>query len=471
LKEYRKIPGVDVLLNTPEIRSLVSEHGKKITTFSVRAVIDEIKAEIRSGKNAPEPSFIIQRINTHLDALVNRSLKRVINTTGIVLHTNLGRAPYGEQFISDSVKVLKGYNNLEFDLQHAQRGSRNTHASEMLKFLTGAEDVLVVNNNAAAVMLILRTFAKSREVIVSRGELIEIGGSFRLPDILAASDCIMKEVGTTNKTKVSDYENAVSDQTALLFKAHRSNYSIEGFTQEVSLNEMVALGKKKSIPVVYDMGSGLLNTDSVHFFPTEPSVDKTLKAGVDLVCFSGDKLLGGPQAGIIAGKREMISGLRKEPMLRALRVDKLTLAFLETSCLDYLNETTICSKNLLYQMLNQKEDALKKRAEKLRSGIEAFDVSTEIAKSQGQFGGGALPGETINSFAVQIVSNFNSNKQRANFAEQMHHQLLQGTDPVLSILKKGKVYFDVLTLLDEEIDTASETIGKTYQEIIQWKST
>ena len=259
--ELKKIPGVDTLLNNHEIKDLISSTDIEFIKYIIRNIINQIKDDAKIGNSIPTPSIIINQIISEVHKIRSKNLKNVINATGIIIHTNLGRAPYSEEMLVDTFKVLGGYNNLEFDLEKASRGSRNLHASDLLKYLCGAEDVLVVNNNAAAVMLILRTFAKEKEVIVSRGELIEIGGSFRLPDIIAASDCKMVEVGTTNKTKISDYENAINENTGVLFKAHKSNYSIEGFTQEVKLSEMVSLGNKNDIPVVYDMGSGLLNSE------------------------------------------------------------------------------------------------------------------------------------------------------------------------------------------------------------------
>ncbi len=387
----------------------------------------------------------------------------MINATGIVIHTNLGRAPYSQELLNDTFKVLNGYNNLEFDLDTASRGSRNSHASDLLKYLCGAEDILVVNNNAAAVVLILRAFAKGKDVIVSRGELIEIGGSFRLPDIISSADCNMVEVGTTNKTKVTDYERAICKQTGVLFKAHKSNYSIEGFTQEVSLNELVALGKKYKIPVVYDMGSGLLNHHSVKEFKNEPNVTQTLKLGVDLVCFSGDKLLGGPQAGIIAGKKKLIEKLKKEPLLRALRVDKLTLAFLETNNSLFLDEKVLSKKNLFYKTLKQSPAELQLKANQFSSLLSKFDIDSEVIKNKGQYGGGALPGKEIDSFAIKLIFKMDTARQRSELAEKLYKELLQQEIPILGILRKGNIYFDMLCIAEEELELVTESIANVYK--------
>jgi len=345
MEELKNLPAVDKILLNTEIKLLIEEHNRELIRISINKSLEFFRNKIKNKESIPTIEQIIDKVKLDIQNITQKKLCSIINATGIVIHTNLGRSPFNNQIINDATDVLIGYNNLEFDLIKGQRGSRNVHLTEILKYLTGAEDVLIVNNNAAALMLILRTFSKNREAIVSRGELIEIGGSFRLPEILAASDCIMKEVGTTNKTKTSDYENNINENTAILLKAHTSNYVVQGFTKEVNLTELVALGKKYNLPVVYDMGSGLLNKKSIGILKDEPDVKQTLSKGIDLVCFSGDKLLGGPQAGIIAGKAELIAKLKKEPMTRALRVGKLTLAFLEASCQNYLNEQKLFRNN------------------------------------------------------------------------------------------------------------------------------
>ncbi len=357
---------------------------------------------------------------------------------------------------------MKGYNNLEFDLSKGERGSRNTHLTEILKYLTGAEDVLVVNNNAAALMLVLRVFSKEKEVIVSRGELIEIGGSFRLPDIMVASDCNMVEVGTTNKTKIQDYEKAITQDTRLLLKAHKSNYAIQGFTEEVQLADLVALGKKKDVPVMYDMGSGLLRKTSIKVLGDEPDVRQTLATGVDLVSFSGDKLLGGAQAGIIAGKKEYIAKLKKEPLVRALRVGKTTLAFMEAALFSYLDDETLLKRNLLFNMMSRKPEELMNRAESLKNLFSKYGVNSLVLKSKGQCGGGALPGKEIESYAVRIEIDLESKRKKSEFAESLYSGLMQHNHPVVAILRKGDVYFDVLTLTDPQLEELAEITGEVF---------
>jgi len=465
LVEFNKIPGVDTILNNHEIKDLISSTDVDLVKYITRNIISRIKDEAKSGNSIPDLSNIVNQIVSEVNKIRSKNLTYVINATGIIIHTNLGRAPYSEEILADTLKTLEGYNNLEFDLEKASRGSRNSHASDLLKYLCGAEDVLVVNNNAAAVMLILRTFAKEKEVIVSRGELIEIGGSFRLPDIIAASDCKMIEVGTTNKTKVSDYENAINENTGVLFKAHKSNYSIEGFTHEVKLNEMVSLGNKNNIPVVYDMGSGLLNSKYTKDLKNEPNVMQTLKTGVGLVCFSGDKLLGGPQAGIIAGKKELVQKLKKEPLLRALRVDKLTLAFLETNCNYFLDEKILNKKNLFYNTINQQQIEIENKAILLQKHLKRYGIDSEVVTSKGQFGGGALPGSEIISFAVKLIIIKDTSKKRSVFAENLYKKLLLQSIPVLGVLRKGNIYFDVLTIQNKELELTAKLISDVYKQI------
>jgi L-seryl-tRNA(Ser) seleniumtransferase len=456
---FKSLPAVDKLLANPEVKLLLSLHGRELVLFSIRNALDYFRNSISKGDSPPTPTQIIEKVSTFIKLFGGRSLKKVYNATGVIIHTNLGRAPYGENLLNESYEVLKGYNNLEFNLQQGNRGSRNDHASELIKYLTGAEDVLVVNNNAAAVMLILRTFAKRKEVIVSRGELIEIGGSFRIPEIMVASDCKMVEVGTTNKTKPDDYIRAITPKTAILFKAHKSNYVIKGFTKEVELEGLAQVGKEHNIPLVYDLGSGLLRKIKNPAFDREPTVYESLERGADLVCFSGDKLLGGPQAGIIAGKRDLIAKLKREPMMRALRVCKTTLALLETSCSYYLNDNILKEKNLIFRIFSRTPDELKGTATFLSSLLKNYGIDSEIVKTKGQCGGGTLPDGEIDSFAVQIKMK-GSNKVRSEYAEKLHSKLLLHSKPVLGVLKQGNILFDVLTIFENEVNDIAKVIGE-----------
>jgi L-seryl-tRNA(Ser) seleniumtransferase len=467
LEVLKQLPGVDILLATPEMEKLIEQHNDIIIKYCIRNVLQSLREDALKHGRVPAQEIILDLISSEVYKLTSRSLRKVINATGIVVHTNLGRAPFSNDIIDETAEVLKGYNNLEFDLTTGKRLTRYFHVTEILKFLTGAEDILVVNNNAAAVMMILRSFAKDREVIVSRGEQIEIGGSFRLPDIMTASDCRMVEVGTTNKTRIQDYENAITNDTALLFKAHQSNYVIKGFTQEASLQELVHTGKKHKIPVVYDIGSGQLRKTSVKVLAGEPDVKQTLDSGVDLVSFSGDKLLGASQAGIIAGKKELIASLKKEPMLRALRVGKTTLALLESALRYYFNDETLISKNEVFKTLTTELKVLKKKALLLQKALVKENIESVVITNQGFCGGGALPMEDIESYAVRLQPEHNTNKERSRFAEKVYYKLMVHSLPVVGLLKKGNIDFDVLTLKEEEITAVARVISDVVNEISQ----
>lgn len=469
-KALQGLPAVDKLLQYPEVLALISEYGKETVTFAIRQSIDFFRDQIKQKGNSPSHDDIMDRISAILHLLTDRSLKKVYNATGIAIHTNLGRSPFGKHLLNESFKILEGYNNLEFNLATADRGNRNDHAVALLKFLTGAEDILVVNNAAAAVMLCLRTFAKNKEVIVSRGELIEIGGSFRVPDIMAASDCKMVEVGTTNKTKPDDYRKAVTKKTAMLFKAHKSNYIIKGFTEEVDIEQLCSIGKELGIPVMYDQGSGLLRKIHHPAFADEPDIRTSLSSGVDLICFSGDKLLGGPQAGIIAGKKICIDKLKKEPMLRALRVCKTTLALLETACSFYLKEEVLMEYNVVFKSITQKQDGIDRKVQNLKNILLNNGIHCEEIENNAQIGGGSLPDRFVQSKAVVVKIDSTSNKNRSDFAEKMYQKLLQHSNPVLGILKKGNILFDVLTIEENEMDVVAQSIIDTFQSISNLKT-
>jgi len=341
-EELKKIPGVDKLLN--ESKALIAESGVDLVKFAIRESIKSERENILAGNKYSGISKITSEINSIVKSIAETSLKPMINATGVVLHTNLARAPLGDYVQQEMQKILSGYSNLEFNLSTGKRGQRNCHISELIKFVTGAEDAVVVNNNAAAVMLCLKTFSEGGEAIISRGELIEIGGSFRIPDIMEASGAKMVEVGTTNRTRLSDYENAITNETKVILKAHKSNYYIGGFTEEVDNEELVKLAKKHNLIFIYDMGSGLLRKPEGLPLQKEPDVKSSLKAGIDLVTFSGDKLLGGPQAGIIAGKKKYVSKIARDPMMRALRVGKMTYAALSAVIKCYLKDEDLLTK-------------------------------------------------------------------------------------------------------------------------------
>ena len=453
-EEMQKIPGVDKLLNNNEIKKFIGLYGSELVTFSIRKVLNEIRTNILAGDKSPDLDEIISQIKMVLRSIGDKSLIEVINGTGIVLHTNLGRALLGDYVLEELKPIVSNYSNLEFDLKTGRRGQRNSHISELMKFVTQAEDAVVVNNNAAAVMLILKTFAEGKEVIISRGELIEIGGSFRIPEIMKASGCTMIEVGATNRTKLSDYENAITKDTALIFKAHKSNYYIDGFTEEVELSDLSDLAKEHELLFVYDLGSGLLRKPEGLPLENEPDVRSSIKAGCDIVSFSGDKLLGGPQAGIIAGRSDLIQKIAKDPMMRALRVGKMTIGALSAVMRFYLNNKDLLTKVPIFEMLNRKKNDLQKLADKLQSEFGKFNIKSEIIESKAQCGGGTLPQLKIDSLAVKIIHDGNR-----NYAKKLHHKLLELDKPILGILREGDLLFDVLSIKEKEIKYIAESMN------------
>ena len=373
-------------------------------------------------------------------------LKKVINATGIVLHTNLGRAPLSEAARAALNNVAQGYSNLEFDLHLGKRGKRGSDVESLLCQLTGAESALVVNNNAAAVMFAIHTMANAAEVIVSRGELVEIGGSFRIPDIMRQSGAKLVEVGTTNKTRISDYRDAITQDTALLLKAHTSNYRIVGFTEEASRDELSKLSREKSIPTLEDLGSGsLLYVDGL---PHEPTVTESIQAGIDVVTFSGDKLLGGPQAGIVVGKATWVEKMKKHPLMRILRLDKLTLAALEATLRTYLDPDIAHTHIPTLQMLSTNREKLKKQAESLMNLMGEQTCSVLVAKVEetlGMVGGGAMPLAKLDSYAVTLSPKIFS-------AKSLETKLRNATPPVVARIHEDKVILDLRCIREEEIN-------------------
>lgn len=460
----RSLPSVCELLDCIEVQPLLKKFGRPILKFVIQSIIKERRVLILEGKPVKLESDLLQRIFCRVHEIVGGSLKRVINGTGILLHTNLGRAPLSQDVMQEVSNIIGGYSNLEFNLQTGKRGNRNAHLKEMLRVLTGGENSLVVNNTAAALLLILSTFAKGKEVIVSRGELVEIGGSFRVPDILEQSGAKMVEVGTTNRTRLSDYENAITENTAFLLKIHKSNYKIQGFTEEVSPKELSALGQRKGIKLLYDLGSGLLQKHRfIQALKNEPDVQSALSDGCDLVAFSGDKLLGGPQAGIVVGAGNLISKLEKEPLFRALRVDKMCYAALHVICKKHLLGKMEEDPIALFKMMETPIDMLKLRAERLINAINSPYIQLQMVGSIGQYGGGTLPDHQIQSYAVEISSLKKEKVTSMSFSERLNKALLKTQIPVVSILREGKLFLDVLTLQEDEIPIVAQSIEEALQ--------
>ena len=451
--KLQKIPAVDRLLEHPKIKETKKKFSQEFIKYCVRNTINEIRNDIKKGLKVPAVDEIVSKVLILINQVSDVSLKKVINATGIMLHTNLGRAPLGEKIFNEIRPALAGYSNLEFDLNSAKRGKRNNHLNDLLKFITGAESTVVVNNNAAAVSLVLRTFCEGKETIISRGELIEIGGSFRLPEIMAASGTKMIEVGTTNRTRISDYQKAITKNTASILKAHKSNFTIEGFSEEVGLKELAALAKRKKITLIHDVGSGLLVKPDKTEFGLEPIVKKSFVEGADIVTFSCDKLLGGPQAGIIAGKKKLIERISKHPLMRTYRVDKLTIALLSAVLRSY-----IMKKNdlLLFKMLNRSSTEFKSLTEKLVKELASFRIKSEVRERETFCGGGSLPNVKLKSYSVVL----NLENHEKNYAKSIYKKLLLTESPVLSILRKGEIHFDMFTLFDDEIPTIALIVKK-----------
>lgn len=456
--ELRKLPGVDRLLALPQVSTLAATFGRPLVTGAVRQAIEAARHDIVAGNPAPDADQLALQIEARVRRIAEPSLRPVINATGIVLHTNLGRAPLGGALLREITACLAGYTNLEFDLGQACRGSRADHIAELICWCTGAEDGIVVNNNAAAVMLALHTLARGREVLVSRGELIEIGGSFRIPEIMEASGAVMREVGTTNRTHLQDYERAITSDTAIIFKAHTSNYRITGFTAQPPAAELATLARAHGLLFVHDIGSGLLRRPQNLDLAAEPDIRHALADGADLVTFSCDKLLGGPQAGIAAGAHAVVSRLARTPMMRALRVGKLTIAALQATLRQYLSDDAPPAGIPVCTMLERPLDAVAELAAALQQQLASRGIAARTGESQGQCGGGAVPDVRIPSVAVILDDSGRDLPGGRTLAEKRYLDLLQADPPVLGVLRKGRLLFDMLTVSTEDIPAMAAAI-------------
>jgi L-seryl-tRNA(Ser) seleniumtransferase len=449
----RKIPAVDELLGLPLLAELATRVSRALIVDAARTVLERIRHDISKGlaMDAAEPHVIGEQIAREIARLLRPSLRGVINATGVILHTNLGRAPLAEAAIEQVRQTAGQYTNLEYDVIAGTRGRRDTHTSALLARLTRAEGACVVNNNAAAVFLALASLARGSEVVVSRGELIEIGESFRIPDIMAESGATLREVGTTNRTSIADYEGAMNERTRLLLRVHRSNFAIVGFTARPALAELVELSRRARIPLYEDLGSGCL----VDLGPqglAEPVVRTSIEAGVDLVSFSGDKLMGGPQAGILAGRRDLVARLRKHPLFRALRIDKLVIAALEATLLAYLREDLDALPAL--QMIRASAEEIGRRAHRIAQEMKPILASAqaeiEIADGQSVIGGGSTPAEYLPTRLLHVSSARYS-------AGQLEERLRTGVNgaesehtPVLARVSENRLVLDLRTVFPSQ---------------------
>jgi L-seryl-tRNA(Ser) seleniumtransferase len=421
------------LRDLPSVDELAREAGDPLAVDAAREVLARAREEIRAGA---DPGDLAARLRDELAAVRRPRLGRVLNATGVVVHTNLGRAPLAEPALARVLEVGRGYSNLEYDLAAGARGSRQDHVAGILRRLTGAEAALVVNNNAAAVMLALAALAEGREVLVSRGELIEIGDGFRIPEVLVRSGARLREVGTTNRTRASDYDAAVGPETALLLRVHQSNFRVVGFTEQPRVEELARVAARHRLPLVDDLGSGAFVP-----FEDEPSARDSLASGADLVCFSGDKLLGGPQAGIVVGRADLVERLRRHPLQRALRADKLTLAALEGTLALYLEPERALRELPVLRMLLEPAQAVRARAARL-AGL----VGGEVEETVGRAGGGALPLAELPSFACAVE-------------EELAAPLRAGEPPVVGIVRDGRLLLDCRTLSDPEVDEVAAAVA------------
>jgi len=450
----RKIPSVDEILSNPQIGDLLRTYPRTVVVDAVRNGLKRLRQQLLDKKeltDLEEEFFSFEHLYSlfrkEIDLQVQPRLRHLINATGVVIHTNLGRSPLHPSALKHMIDIAKNYSNLEYDLDRGERGNRYTHVEGILCRLSGAESALVVNNNAGAVLLVLNTIAEGREVIVSRGELVEIGGAFRIPDVMRRSGASLREVGTTNRTYLSDYQKAIGSQTALLLKVHTSNFRVMGFTSDVSLQELVQLGRQHDLPVMNDLGSGCFVDLSQYGLEKEPTVQEAIKTGGDVVTFSGDKLLGGPQAGIILGKKSLLDLIKINPLTRALRIDKLTLAALESTLLLYLDEKRAMEEIPTLRMLSLDTGNLKRRGRHLLrrlSGMVDKGTQLTLREDVSQVGGGALPLQELPTMVLAV-------KPLDLSVNELEENLRKGEPPIISRISKDELILDMRTVSDEEI--------------------
>lgn len=460
----RRLPQVDELLRAEVGTELQREYPRRIVVEAIQRVLEDARKMVLASSPSSQPEEILatpylsERIREQARSLNRRSLRPLINATGVILHTNLGRALLAEEAREDLSEIATRYCNLEFELEQGVRGNRYSHVEELLCRLTGAESAVVVNNNAGAVLLVLNTLASGKEVIVSRGELVEIGGSFRIPEVMRGSGALLLEVGTTNKTHLKDYQQAISEKTGLLLKVHRSNFQMLGFTSEVSLEELVELGREKGIPVMEDLGSGCLIELSSYGLPGETTVSEIVKSGVEAVSFSGDKLLGGPQAGIILGRKKSLDRIKANPIHRALRIDKLTLAALESTLRLYLDQETALNKIPTLRLLTTPLDVIQQRGKRLLRRLKkkfSSLLEMELVDVLSQVGGGALPSANLPSKALVL-------KPRDLSVEELDRRLRGSEAPVIGRLSEDRLLLDLRTVQDDELKSIEKALESIF---------
>jgi L-seryl-tRNA(Ser) seleniumtransferase len=457
LGDLRALPSVERLLQTEPLRSAAADGPRALAVDAARRELERCRDEIREGNGGPpDPEEIAARAADALARSARPSLGAVINATGVVVHTNLGRAPLAFEALEAIDRAASGYSNLEYDLERGERGSRQAHIEALVTESTAAEAAMAVNNNAAGVLLALSALASGREVVISRGQLVEIGGSFRIPEILSASGARLVEVGTTNRTRIADYERAVGPETAALMRVHASNFRTVGFTQEATLTELCELGRGRGVAVIDDLGSGVLarRGDALaEICRDEPAARESVQAGADVVCFSADKLLGGPQAGVVAGRRAAVERMRAHPLARAVRIDKLSLAALEATLLLHRDEERSARDVPVLQMLSVPPAELGARAEKLRAGIEAGGAAASVAvvRSASRAGGGSLPLLELEGPVVAVTP------QEVG-ADDLHARMRAADPPVVARVQDGAVLLDPRTIAEVEVEFAVRAV-------------
>ena len=450
-----KIPSINKILMTDKVKELLEEYPEIFVKDIVKKEVDNIKNDILQEKLKEVPAMdeIVQKLCLEVKNKDKLSLRRIVNATGTILHTNLGRSLLSERVKENLTEIAFNYSNLEFNIDEKKRGSRYSHLIDIIKRLTDAEDVLVVNNNAAAIMLTLNTLTQGKEIVVSRGELVEIGGAFRIPEIIKLSGGVSCEIGTTNKTHLKDYINAINENTAVLLKVHTSNYKITGFTEAVSNKEVADLAHENGLIAINDLGSGQFVDFTPYGLPYEPTVKEVLDSGIDIVTFSGDKLLGGPQAGIIVGKKKYIEEMKKNQLTRALRVDKMTIAALEATLKLYLDEKTALKEIPTLRMISISEEELREKAEKFTEIIKKSDFISEIIEDRAEVGGGSYPSSYLKSIAVKLTHN----KKTSTEIERL---LLLEEIPIITRIKENSIILDMRTLREKEFDLVADSLMK-----------
>lgn len=448
----RTLPKVDELLKEEIINTELKSNSRTIVVEALRETIDSYRFKILEGSVEKfSKEDILKNFKQKLEEKKAPKLRKIINATGVIIHTNLGRSILSKEAVQGVINVAENYNNLEYDIAKGARGSRYAHVEEIIKKVTGAEAAMVVNNNAAAVLLALNTLCSGKEAIVSRGQLVEIGGSFRIPDVMAFSGAQLVEVGTTNRTHLYDYENNIKENTGVLLKVHTSNFKVLGFTEEVPIEELVELGNKNNIPVVEDIGSGVLIDFAKFGFIYEPTVQESIKKGIDVLTFSGDKMLGGPQAGIIVGKKIYIDAMKRNQLTRALRIDKMTLAALEATFRLYVDTEDAIKRIPVLNMLLTPKEFIKKKAQKLKRKLQVlgdkFDI--KIDEDNSMVGGGSMPTEKIPTYVIRV-------KSKEFTAEIVEKRLRLNKNTIIIRVYNGNVILDLRTIFEEDFDRIVE---------------